>query len=245
VVINDALARAYFPARDPIGQQIRMSGGERPWMTIIGIVGDIRHNGLATPAGPQVFLPHAQFVPFWKDTTVRAFSIAVRTSGDPLAIASAARGRIRELDRDLPISQVMTLDDVVDRAVAPQRLQMLLLTFFATVALVLAAIGTYGVLAYQITEFGVRMALGARSGDILRMVLRQGMMPAIAGVLIGLGSAALLTRLLSSLLFETPPTDAATFAATAASLLAAALLACVMPARRATRVDPSLALRAE
>jgi ABC-type antimicrobial peptide transport system permease subunit len=133
--------------------------------------------------------------------------------------------------------------------VAERRLHTLLLAFFAAVALVLAVVGTYGVLAYQITErtqeFGVRMALGARAGDILRMVLRQGMAPAIAGVLIGLGGAALLTRLLTALLYETEPLEPITFVATAAALLTAALVACVVPARRATRVDPTTALRAE
>jgi len=249
VVINQRLAATYFPGVDPVGRQIRMSGGERPWMTIIGVAGDIRHNGLDTPARAQVFMPHAQFVPFWKDTTVRSFSIALRTSGDPRAVAAAAVARIRELDRDLPVSQVMTLEAVVDRAVGPRRLQMLLLAIFAGIALVLAAIGTYGVLAYQITErtreFGVRMALGARRADIIGMVLRQGMSPAVAGVIVGLAGAALLTRLLASLLFETRPTDPATFGATAVVLLAAALAACLFPARRATRVDPATALRAE
>ena len=144
---------------------------------------------------------------------------------------------------------MITLEEVVARSVAERRLQMLLLAVFAAIALVLAAVGTYGVLAYQIAErtreFGVRMAVGARAGDILRMVLRQGMAPAVAGVAAGLCGAALLARLLSTLLFETTPLDPATFGATAATLLAAALVACWLPARRATRVDPSTALRAE
>jgi putative ABC transport system permease protein len=141
------------------------------------------------------------------------------------------------------------MDAVVERSVAPRRLQMLLLTVFGVIALVLASIGTYGVLAYQITErtqeFGVRMALGARAGDILRIVLRQGMGPAVAGVVIGLGGAMVLTRLLSTLLFETEPLDAGTFVGSSAVLLTAALVACCVPARRATHVDPSAALRTE
>jgi putative ABC transport system permease protein len=249
VVINETLARAYFSGRDPVGQQIRMSGGERPWMTIIGVCADLRHNGLATPANAQVFLPHAQFVPFWHDTTVRSVSVSMRTAGDPLAAVSAARSRLRELDPNLPISQVMTMEAIVERSVAPRRLQMMLLTIFGTIALVLASIGTYGVLAYQITErmreFGVRMAVGANAGDILRMVLRQGMGPAVAGVAIGLAGAMLVTRVMSTLLFETRPIDVTTFATASVVLIAAALLACSVPARRATRVDPSTALRAE
>ena len=250
VIINETLARTYFAGRDPIGQQIRMSGKERDWMTIVGVCADIRHEGLDTPANAQVYLPHAQFTPFWRDTTMRSFSIAIRAaSGDPLALASTVRARVRELDANLPISQVRTMASVVERSVAAPRLHMLLLTVFGVIALVLASVGTYGVLAYQITErtreFGVRMALGAKASDILRMVLREGMTPAVAGVLIGLGGAAMVTRLLASLLFETPPLDAAIFAGTAGMLLFAAFIACVVPARHATRVDPSTALRAE
>jgi putative ABC transport system permease protein len=249
VVVNETLARTYFSGRDPIGQQIRMSGGERPWMTIIGVSADLRHDSLDTPANAQVFMPHAQFTPFWSDTTVRSVSVSIRTTGEPLAAASTVRARIREIDPNLPISQLMTMDDVVHRSIAPRRLQVLLFATFAAVALVLAVVGTYGVLSYQITEraseFGVRMALGARAGDILRMVIRQGMTPAVAGVLLGLGGAMALTRLLSTLLFDTEPLDPLTFAGTAALLLAAAFAACCVPARRATRVDPSTVLRAE
>jgi len=249
VVINETLARTYFSGRDPIGQQIRMSGDDRSWMTIVGIVADVRHEGLDTPANSQVYLPHAQFKPFWRDTTVRTFALVVRTDGDPQAAASALRASVRAINPNVPVAQAMTMEQVVDRSVAPRRLQTQLLAVFAAVALVLAIVGTYGVLAYQITErtreFGVRMAVGAGRADILRMVVRQGMAPAAAGVLIGLGGAALLTQLLTSLLFETRPLDPVTFAGTAAVLLVAALAACLVPARRATRVDPAVALRTE
>jgi len=249
VVINDVMARTYFSGIDPIGRQIRMSSGERPWMTIIGVSGSVRHNGLDTPANAQLYIPHAQFTPFWSDTTVRSMAVVARTTGEPLALAPAARALVRELDSTVPVSQVKTMEGVVERAVAPRRLNMMLLAFFAAIALLLAVVGTYSVMAFHVTErtreFGVRMAIGARAGDILRMVLRQGMSPAIVGVFIGLGGAALATRLLSALLFETEPLDVATFAATAGILLTAALAACCVPARRATRVDPSTALRVE
>jgi putative ABC transport system permease protein len=249
VLINETLARNFFPDRDPVGRQIRMSGDDRPWMTIVGIVGDVRQDGLDALPQSEVYMPHAQFTPFWRDTTLRTFTITVKTEGDPALATAIVRQQVRALDPNLPISTVITMEEVVARSVAERRLHMLLLGGFAVVALILAVVGTYGVLAYQITErtreFGVRMALGAKAADILRMVIRQGMMPAVAGVLIGLGGATLLSRLLASLLFETEPLDPGTFAATAGVLLLAALAACYVPALRATRVDPSTALRSE
>jgi putative ABC transport system permease protein len=249
VVINETLARTFFADRDAIGRQIRMSGNNRPWMTIIGIVGDVRQDGLDASAVPEVYMPHAQFQPFWRDTTLRTFTVVVRSEADAASVAGVIRQQVRALDSTLPISSVLTMDAVIAESVAERRLHMLLLSTFAGIALILAVVGTYGVLAYQITErtreFGVRMALGAKSGDILAMVIREGMMPAVAGVAIGLVGATLVTRVLASLLFETEPLDAVTFAGTAGVLLAAALVACCVPARRATRVDPSTALRAE
>jgi putative ABC transport system permease protein len=249
VVVNETLARTYFAGRDPIGLQIRMSGRDRSWMTIVGVCADVRHDGLDTPANAQVYMPHAQFKPFWSDTTVRSLALAIRTTAEPLSLASIVRERVRELDPTLPISQVMTMETVVQRSVASRRLQMLLLTVFAAIALVLASIGTYGVLAYHVTErtreIGVRMALGARAADIVRLVVREGMVPASIGVLLGVAGAMAVSRLLDTLLFETSAADPVTFGATAVVLLTAAFLACVVPARRATRIEPSMALRAE
>jgi putative ABC transport system permease protein len=196
-----------------------------------------------------VYMPHAQFIPFWRDTTVRSLSVVIRSEHDAAAAAAAVRARVRELDPNLAVAAVQPMERVLARAVAPRRLQMQLLAVFAAVALALALVGTYGVLAYHITErtreFGVRMALGATGGDIVHMVVREGMAPAIAGVLIGLAGAAVLTRVLTTLLFETEPLDPVAFGGTAALLLGTALAACLVPARRATRVDPCTALRAE
>lgn len=249
VVVNETLAGTYLSGRDPIGVQIRMSGGDRPWMTIVGVAADVRHNGLAGAADPQVYIPHAQFIPFWPDTTVRSLAVVIRSASGAQAAVSAVRARVRELDPNLALARVRTMDAVLDRAVAAERLPAQLLAIFAAIALVLAVVGTYGVLAYQINErtreFGVRVALGARSDEIVRMVVRDGMTPAIAGVLIGIGCAAALTRVLTTLLFETEPLDIVTFATTSGVLLAAALAACCVPAGRAARVDPATALRAD
>lgn len=246
-VINDYLARTFFPGSDPIGQQIRFGFGQ-PW-TIVGIVEDVRHRGLSVPPQSQVYLPHSQFTPFWPDTTVRSLALVVRTSGEPSTLTSQIRARLRELDANVPIAQVTTMHDIVDQSVASERLQTGLLAAFAAIALLLAVVGTYGVLAYQVTErtreIGLRMMLGANKGDVLRLIVRQGMLPAAAGVIAGLAGAALVSRGLETLLFETTPLDAATFGVAAAALLLAALGACVVPARRALRLEPGTALRAE
>jgi putative ABC transport system permease protein len=248
-LINETLARTFFAGRDPVGRQIRMSGDDRPWMTIVGVVGDVRQDGLDSTATSEIYMPHTQFRPYWRDTTLRTFTVVVRTAGEPTMATGIVRQELRALDPNLPLSTVLTMDDVVAMSVAERRLHMFLLGFFAAVAVILAVIGTYGVLAYQVTErtreLGVRMALGASRSAILRMVLRDGMMPAAAGVVLGLAGAALVTRLLATLLYNTAPLDPTTFAATSALLLTAALVACCVPARRATHVEPSTALRAE
>jgi putative ABC transport system permease protein len=226
-----------------------MSGDDRPWMTIVGVAGDVRQVSLDRTARPGVFIPHAQFRPFWQDSTLRGFTVVVRSTVEPTALVGAARRHLRELDPNVPIATVTTMEEVVERSVAERRLNVILLGTFSAIALVLALIGTYGVLAYQISErtreFGIRLALGASARDIVRTVLVQGMMPAIVGVALGLGAAAAVTRAMTSLLFETAPVDPVLFAGVAGLLLAAALVACVVPARRAIGVDPAIALRAE
>jgi putative ABC transport system permease protein len=232
-----------------MGRQVRMSGPDRAWMTVVGIVSDVKQDSLDARSQPEIYMPHSQFRPFWQDSTLRDFTLVIRTSGEPTALAGTARRHVADLDPNLPIAMVTTLEHVVADSVAGRRLNLLLFGTFAGIALLLAAVGTYGVLAYQtserLREFAVRLALGATPRSILATVLRQGMLPAFAGVVAGFGIAAVLTRTMASLLFEIAPFHPPTFAAVAALLLLAALAACYVPARRALRVDPGMTLRAE
>jgi putative ABC transport system permease protein len=249
VVINETFARTFVPDVDPVGRQIRMSGDDRPWMTIVGVAGDVRQVSLDRRPQPEVYMPHSQFRPFWQDSTLRAFTVVVRSTVEPTALVAAVRRHVRELDANIPIAAITTMDDVVEHSVAERRLTVILLGTFAAIALMLALIGTHGVLAYQISErtreFGIRLALGASARDVMRSVLGQGMAPAVAGVAVGLAVSAAVMRAMTSLLFETAPVDPLIFAGVAVLLLGAALAACVVPARRAMQVDPAIALRAE
>jgi putative ABC transport system permease protein len=249
VIINDAFARMFFRGIDPIGRQIRMSGDDRPWMSIVGVAGDVRQVSLDRPSRPEVYIPHGQFRPYWDDSSLRAFTVIVRSSVEPIALAGAVRRHMRELDANIPIATVTTMEEVIVRSLADRRLHLILLGTFAALALVLALVGTYGVLAYRTSErtreLGIRIALGASGHDVLATVLRQGMMPVAAGVVLGLTGAAAVTRAMTSLLFDTAPLDPAIFAGVAGLLLASALVACAVPARRAMRVDPGIALRVE
>jgi putative ABC transport system permease protein len=248
-VINETFARTFFPNIDPVGRQIRMSGDNRPWMTVIGVAGDVKQDGLDAGVEPEVYLPHAQFRPFWQDSTLRVFTVVARTTGEPTAAIAGVRRHVREMDPNLPISAVTTMEDVFVRSMAERRFHLSLLGAFAAIALLLAAAGTYGVLSYQISErtaeFGVRLALGAPGRSIVATVLKQGMMPTLAGVGIGLVVAAVLTRGMTSLLFGITPLDPMTYAVVVALLVTAALGACAGPAHRAIHVDPVIALRAE
>jgi putative ABC transport system permease protein len=245
VIINETLAAQYFPNQNPIGKHIRPAisvEGAPPWREIVGVVGAVRHGGPGKEPRPEFFLPHTQ-MPFLTLTTV------VRTAGDPLAIVGAARNEVRAMDREAPIDSVKTLDQYLTESVAQPRFNTLLLALFAGVAMTLTAVGLYGVMAFSVTartrEIGVRVALGARGPDVLRLVIGQGMMLTLIGVAIGLVAALALTRLMKGLLFGVTPTDPATFALIALLLVGVALVACYIPARRATKVDPMIALRYE
>jgi putative ABC transport system permease protein len=245
VIINETLAERYFPNQNPIGKHIRPDisfAGAPPWREIVGVVGAVRHGGPGKEPRPEFFLPHAQ-IPFVSLTTV------VRVAGDPLAIVGAVRNEVRAMDSELPVDRVKTLDQYLTESVAQPRFNMLLLGLFAGVAMILTAVGLYSVMAYSVTtrarEIGVRMALGARRHDVLRLVISQGMKLTLIGVAIGLVAALALTRLMASLLFGVTPTDPTTFVGVALLLTAGALLACYLPARRATKVDPMTALRCE
>jgi putative ABC transport system permease protein len=215
---------------------------ENPPSEIIGIVGDNKHRSLDSEVNPMAFWPHAELV-------YSSMTLTIRTRGDSTNISPAARNVIHQLDPDQPIGEVITMNGLMARSVAKSRFNSMLLAIFSVVALVMAAVGIYGVMSYAVLqrthEIGVRMALGAQRGDVLKLILKQGVVLAVAGVLVGLAGSFGLTRVISTLLFEVAATDKVTFAAVALGLLAITFLASYIPAWRATRVDPLVALRYE
>jgi putative ABC transport system permease protein len=245
VIINETLAKRFFAEGDPIGKRLKDGGPERPnnpWMTIVGVVGDVPYGGLDAAPEPAFYLPFRQ-------NRSSGQYVVVRTTVDPQSIAPSVRSAVAALDPDLPISNVKTMDTMIAESVGPPRFRTLLVAVFAAVGLLLAAIGIYGVMAYAVSErtheLGVRVALGANRGDVFRLVLVEAAALAGTGVAIGIAGALATTRLMSTLLFGVTPTDASTFAAISAFLVATALFASYVPARRATRVDPMTALRAD
>jgi len=241
IMINQALADRIFPDENAIGKRLIALDGKPH--EIVGIVGNARQWGLERPSDPEIYFPFTQ-MNFTSEST-----LVVRTSGDPAALIDGVRSAVREVNSDAPVFRVRPMTDVMANSTAQQRFNTVLMSVFAVVALVMAAIGLYGVIAYSVTqrthELGIRMALGAGSGDVIKLVVGQGMLLASTGVVIGLGAAFALTRLMSSLLFGVSPRDPVTFAAIALILTGVALGACFVPARRATRVDPMIALRYE
>jgi putative ABC transport system permease protein len=243
-IVNETFVKRYFPNEDPVGKRFTF-GDARPnaqWITIVGVVRDTKRQGLDQPIRIESWLPLAQ-------EPSGSMEVVLRTRGDPLALSTAVREAVWSLDRDLPIPSIQSMEQILSARVAPRRLNMLLLGMFALVALILAAVGIYGVMSYAVTqrthEIGIRMALGAQSGDVIGLVLKQGMMLTLAGVVIGLAATFALTRLMASLLFDVSATDPITFVAIAILLTGVALVACWIPARRATKVDPMVALRYE
>ena len=243
-IVNETFVKRYFPNADPIGKRFTFgdAGPDTQWIAIVGVVRDSKRQGVDQPIRIESFMPLAQM-------PARSMEVVLRTTGDPLALGNAARGAVWSLDRDLPIPRMQTLEQNLSTRVAQRRLNMLLLGLFASVALVLSAVGIYGVMNYAVTqrtnEIGIRVALGAQTRDVLRLVVGEGMILALAGVVFGLVMTFALTRLMASLLFGVSATDPLTFAAIAALLFGVALLACWIPARRATEVDPMVALRYE
>jgi putative ABC transport system permease protein len=247
MIINEALARRYFPDEDPVGKRLignrlQLLGGDEVTREIVGVVADVRHFGLDAEARPEMYFPYNQ------DPWPGAY-VAVRAASDPAAMAAAIRNQIWAVDKDQPIYNVKVMGRRVAESTMQRRFNMLLLAVFASVALALAAVGVYGVMSYSVTqrthEIGIRMALGAQSADVLKLVVSQGMALALAGVGVGLGAALALTRLMSSLLYGVSATDPVTFAVIPLVLTGVALVACFVPARRATKVDPMIALRYE
>jgi putative ABC transport system permease protein len=244
-IANEELVRQYFQNEDPIGKRIRWARNPQiEWITIVGVVGDVKHFGLDLPEQPALYSPYTQINP-WK----RWMSIAARTGGSPNAMAQSIKQEIWKVDPQLPVTRVETMSEMAAESFAARRFNMSLLTLFAGLALVLAAVGIYGVMSYAVTqrtqEIGIRMALGARTFDVLRLVLRNGMTLVFIGIALGLVGAFALTRLMVTLLFGVTPTDTFTIGLVSVVLVAVAFLACFIPARRATKVDPLVALRYE
>ncbi len=243
VVVNEAFARDIFPGQNPIGQRvtINMKDDNQP-SEIIGVVGNNKARGLDSEVEPMAFWPHAELV-------YPAMTITIRTRGDSASISTAARNVIRQLDPEQPIGQVATMESLMAKSVARARFNSTLLAIFSLVALVMAAVGIYGVMSYSVLqrthEIGVRMALGAQRADVLKLILKQGVVLATTGVLVGLAGSFGLTRIISTLLFEVAATDKTTFAAVASGLFAITFLASYLPAWRATKVNPLDALRYE
>lgn len=240
-IINNDLARIYFHNEDPIGKRITFDDGES-WISIVAVIGDVRQLGLDSSAKPEVYFPYLQ-------VAAPSMSLVVRTTSNPSSLAGAVKSQIQMIDKDLPIDDAKTMQQLLAESVSGRRFNMLLLTVFAMVSLVLAIVGIYGVMSYSVTqrthEIGIRVAIGAQSRDVFRMVIGQGMMLAMIGITFGLVGAFALTRLMTTMLFGVEPTDPATFVSIAVLLTSVALVACYIPARRATKVNPLLALRYE
>ncbi len=240
ILINETSARRFFPGEDPIGK--RLIALNRP-REIVGVVGDARQGALNLPSSPEIYFPNTQH------SIGQQVSLVVRTNVDPGGLSDALRRAVQSVNPDAPVFRVRTMQEVIAGSMAQERFNTILMTLFAAVAMILAGVGLYGVISYAVAqrthEIGIRLALGAQAGDVLKLVLRQGMTLALVGVVIGLVAAFALTRLMSKLLFGVSPTDMLTFSMITLLLLIVALLACWLPARRATKVDPLVALKME
>ena len=244
VVVNETMMKLHFLGDDPVGRRMRWGCVQDgcPWMTVVGVVNDTKQDGLDELVRPEVYVSHLQLPRL-------SLSLAVRTTGDPDALIGLLRTTLRSLDPDVPLSSITTMEQMADRSVATRRFNTLLLAIFSALALVLAIVGIYGVMSYSVTqrrqEVGIRMALGARAGQVIHLVLREAMALAAIGIAIGVLLSLGVTRLLGSLLFEVSATDVTTFIVTALILAAVAAIASYIPARRAAGVDPLVALRSE
>lgn len=249
IIINETLAREYFPGEDPIGQRMKFFGDQTPWRTIVGVVGDVHHHGLTRPVKRAFFAPHSQWPNSAGGNAPRGMTLVVRTSGNALALRAPIEQAVHRMDPALPLTQVQTLEQVLAGATREQRFTTGVMSGFAVLALALAAVGIFGVVSYSVgqrtREIGIRMALGADVAHVRSLVLRQGMTPALAGIGIGVVAAALLTRFLRSLLYGVAPLDAITFTTIPVLLLLVAVGSILVPAVRASRVAPVEALRQE
>jgi putative ABC transport system permease protein len=242
ILVNETFAKRFLPGQEPIGQRLHLGGEDKETHEIIGVVADVKNDDLEEIVDPTSYLPYSQ-------NPNRTMNLIIRGTQDPTRLVSAVRSEVSALDPVLPVSNVKTVSQMIYERISPKRLMTYILAVFALSALLLASVGIYGVMSYAVTqrtqEIGIRMALGAQAADVLKLVLRNGMSLALIGVAIGLAGAFALTRLLVNLLFQVTPTDKVTFAGVAMALIFIALLACYIPARRATKVDPLVALRYE
>ena len=242
LIVNEAFAARFFSGENPLGRRVNTGWGGKGPKEIVGVVGDVRHANLDEAPRPEMYVPFAQF-------PVNSMSVVMRTAVRPQSLIPQIEREVRALDRELPLNDVKTLDERISRLIARPRFNTLLTGLFALLALALAAVGIYGVISYSVAErtheIGIRMALGAGRMNLLKLILKQGMWLVIAGAALGVVIAALLTRLISSFLYGTSPNDPLVYAGVVSLLLTVALLACLIPARRATRVDPLVALRDE
>jgi putative ABC transport system permease protein len=243
VVVNETFVRTYFPSQDPIGRRVRFSGrAEDPWFTIVGIAADVKVRGAREGARVETYIPYWQF-------TEPGMTVILKAAADPAQLVAALRRAVASIDRNVPVAPITMLEELVGDSIAQPRFFATLATAFAVLAVALAAIGIYGVMAYMVsqrtTEIGVRMALGATPGEVFRLVVGDGLKLTAAGIVLGVAGSVLVARWLTTLLFGVTPGDPRTLAITAAVLLLVACAACFVPARRATRVDPMVALRAE
>ncbi len=243
-VVNSALAKHFFPNEVAVGRRFRRNP-QTPWVTIVGVVSDVRRSGKSGKINPQVYFPAAQTALY----PVRLSEFSFRSASDPKQLVAAVQQQVWAIDKDLPVTHVRTYDELVSQSVSERRFQTLLLGLFASLALILALVGIYGVISYSVSqrtpEIGVRIALGASRGDILKMILGRAMLLVASGILCGAAGAYALSQSLKSLLFEVKPGDPWTYASLAMLLSLVALAACLIPARRASTVDPMIALRYE
>ena len=249
-IVNETMARRFWPGESPIGKRIKMTGpADLPWLTVVGVVGDVRHFGLDSDVKPEMYFSHLQSPWPSMPALTRTMAVVLQTSSDPNGLTGALRSTVGVMDGDLPLYNIKTMEEVFSKLIARQRFNMLLIAIFAGVALVLAAVGIYGVMAYSVSqrtrEIGIRMALGARPADVLKMIVGQGFKLVLIGAVIGLVASFTLTNFLSSLLYGISATDPITFVIVSLVLIGVALAASYVPARRATKIAPIIALRDE
>jgi predicted permease len=246
-IVNEAFVRQYLPDQNPLGSRIDWTRRDEPhkWMTIVGVAGDVKHSGLNQPVDPAVYAPFSQNDEAWR----RWMTLVIKTQGPVAGLVEDIKKQVWGLDSQIPVSDVQAMDELMAVSVAQQRFNMLLLGVFAVLALTLAGVGIYGMIAYRVSQrthdIGVYIALGAQHRDVLRLVMKDGLKLTLLGIILGLAGALALTRLMVSLLFEVKPIDPATLIGVALLLAAAALLACYIPARRALSIQPITALRCE